>query len=191
MFGDERMLKIHIEEQEFYNSDTEKFFNTSSVSVRLEHSLISISKWEAIWEKPFLPVSSVVPGMLGQKEERSYVACMIIGEPADYVPDALMQVHSDTIRNYIEKKHTATIVYRRTPLLPSRQIITSELIYYWMLKFGIPFECQRWHLNRLLTLIDVCSVKESSGGKGGKLSTKEASKHIQDLNKARKDIYEA
>ncbi len=179
------MLKIHIEKQESWDEENSEFIYTKAASVRLEHSLISVSKWEAIWEKSFLPASVVALGMTGQEEEESYIECMIIGEVPDHIPATLLRNYAQTIREYIEKKHSATTIHRMYPLPQSRQIITNELIYYWMLKFGIPFECQRWHFNRLLMLIDVCSVKETSSGKSGKLSSKEVSDYMLKVNRER------
>ncbi len=126
--------------------------------------------------------------MSGLEEERSYIECMIIGKVPDHVPDVILNNHGNIVRDYIEKKHTATTIYRRVPAPPSKAVITVELIYYWMVKFGIPFECQRWHFNRLLMLIDVCNVKESATGKEGKLSSKDANQHMHQLNKARRGV---
>lgn len=180
------MLIIELPAQEFYDSRKSMFFDTKPMTVRLEHSLISIGKWEANWEKPYFPVPGLVEGMSGATEERDYISCMIIGEVPEYVPDVLLQNYMGIIDRYINKKHTATTIHRRNPSAPSRKIITTELIYYWMVKFGIPIEFERWHINRLLTLIDVCSVKESSGGKGGNLTTQEAIEHMYHQNKARR-----
>lgn len=180
------MLTIRVKEQEFWDPIKEMFVNTKPITVRMEHSLISISKWEAIWEKPFLPVPGRIEGMHGPKEEISYIKCMIIGDVPDYVATVIWSDHGNEIKQYLEKKQSATTVHRMGPKPPSRQIITTELIYYWMAKFGIPFECERWHFNRLLMLIDVCSVKESSNDKKGRLSHIESAKYRQRLNKARR-----
>jgi len=186
IFGGGGMLTIEITELEFYDSEKEMFFNTKPLTVRMEHSLISISKWEAIWEKAYLPTPGVVPGLSGVDEERSYVKCMIIGEVPEHIPAVILQNHGKALRNYIEKKHTATTIHRRGPRRLNRTVVTSELIYYWMAKFSIPFECDKWHFNRLLMLIDVCNIKEASKGKGGKLSSREAAQYMMDLNRARK-----
>jgi hypothetical protein len=154
----------------------------------LEHSLISISKWEAHTEKPYLETPGVIKGISGMKEERYYFQCMIIGEVPSYVPDILINSYFREIKEYINKPHSATSVYRRGPTIPSRQIVTSELIYYWMIRFGIPIECQRWHFNRLLMLIDVCNVKEQNAQKKGNMSQIEAAQYRHDLNKARRGV---
>jgi hypothetical protein len=181
------MLTINLAEEEFYDSEKQMFFNTKPLKVRMEHSLISIAKWESIWEKPYIPVPGRAEGMQGYEEELSYIRCMIIGEVDDYVPPAILQNHGRAIANYIEKKHTATTIYRRGPQgPPNREVITSELVYYWMTKFGIPFECERWHFNRLLMLIDVCQIKESANTKGGKIRGRQAQEYMMQLNKARR-----
>ena len=180
------MLEILVESQETFDEETNTFDYPKPTIIRMEHSLISISKWEAIWETPFLPTPGIEDGMTGRIHELSYIQCMIIGKFSSYIPEILLDQYSDTIREYIEKKSTATVMYRGAVSQPSRQVITNELIYYWMIRFNIPFECQRWHLNRLLTLIDVCSVKESGGSKDGKMSPAEAAKYMHQLNKARR-----
>ena len=131
-------------------------------------------------------VPNVTKGVLGFKEERHYFKCMIIGDVPDYIPDVLLQNYNEEIKTYITKLHSATRVYRRGRTVPSRQIVTAELIYYWMIRFRIPLECQRWHFNRLLMLIDVCNVKEQAASKkGGKMSEIESANYRHELNKAR------
>ena len=161
------------------------FFHTKPISVRMEHSLISISKWEAFWKKSYLP-SLREPGVHGFAEEQHYLSCMIIGTVPDHIPSILLQNHGTEIQEYIGDPQSATKIYRIGNTPSSSQTVTAELIYYWMIKFGIPFECERWHFNRLLTLIDVCNVKESSG-KGGRMSTMDSANYRHQLNKARRN----
>lgn len=180
------MLIINLAEEEFYDSEKQMFFYTKPLTVRMEHSLISIAKWESIWEKPYLPVPGRAEGVSGYEEELSYIECMIIGNVPANAPPAILQNHNQEIANYIEKKHSATTIYRRDGLRPGpKPVITAELVYYWMVKFRIPFECERWHFNRLLMLIDVCNIKESEGSKRGKMSPRQSIDYIQKLNKAR------
>jgi hypothetical protein len=182
------MLTIKVEEQEFFDQQKEVFFQTKPVVVRMEHSLISISKWEAYWEKPYLKTENVVRGISGLSEELHYIKCMILGNVPEYIPEILFHNHGKEISEYIGKQHTATIIHRRIGPGPvSRQVITTELIYYWMIKFGIPLECQKWHFNRLLMLIDVCNVKETPR-KDNKLTTADANKYIRDLNRKRRGL---
>ena len=179
------MLVIDVKEQEFYDSEKQMFFNTKPITVRLEHSLISIAKWESHWEKPYFPSSGRSEGVKGGDEEIHYIKCMIIGNVPDYIPRVLLESHSEELKNYIRKKHSATTIHRRGKPAASRQIITVELIYYWMIKYAIPKDCEMWHFNRLLMLIDVCNIKESSGKKGN-LSSLESAKERSVMNKARR-----
>ena len=179
------MLIINVKEQEFYDGKKEMFLYMKPITVRMEHSLISIAKWESFWQKPYLATPSVERGVFGHEEELYYIKCMIIGKVPNHIPGILLRDHTEKIKNYISKEHTATKIYRRGSTPPSRQIVTAEVVYYWMIKFAIPFDCQRWHFNRLLMLIDVCNIKEASG-KGGTLSSIEAANYQHQLNKARR-----
>lgn len=180
------MLTIRVLGEEFWDPTIEEFIKTKPATVRMEHSLISISKWEAHWEKPFLPAQGRVKGMSGYAEEKYYISCMIIGSFDQHIPGLLYQHHLKEIKEYIDKKHTATTIHSLVPERRQSKIITSELIYYWMIKFGIAIDCQTWHLNRLLTLINVCSIKNNTG-KGSKMSHVEAAKYRAKLNKARRE----
>jgi hypothetical protein len=182
------MLVIKVEEQEFFDEKQELFLQTKPVVVRMEHSLISISKWESYWEKPYLGTEGVVKGVSGHAEEMHYIQCMILGVVPTHIPEILFHNHIKEISAYISKQHTATSIQRRMGhKAVSRQVITTELVYYWMIKLGIPLECQKWHFNRLLMLIDVCNVKDTPG-KNNRLTTAEANKYITDLNKKRRGL---
>jgi len=183
------MLTINTEKQEFYLNDGDgyRFFHSKPAKINLEHSLISVSKWEGIWKKPYLPVTGVESGIISVQEELSYISCMIIGKVGDLIPTVLRTYHTEEITDYINDQRTATKIYRlgNTPVA-SRTTVTSELVYYWMIKFGIPFQFEKWHFNRLLTLIDVCNIKENEGRKGGNMSSIESAKHRTQLNKMRR-----
>lgn len=149
------MLKIVIPEKEFFNEKTETFEYSKAQEVTLEHSLISISKWESKWHKPFLD----------EKHEKTneefidYVRCMSLTNLPDEVFENISEMNKAEIMMYINDSQTATwFAEDRTPP-PSSKIITSEVIYSWMIQNEVPFECQKWHLNRLLTLIRVCSLE--------------------------------
>lgn len=176
------MLRITLGPEELFNEDTQEFVKTKPLSIRLEHSLVSISKWESIWEKPFLSFDDKV----GKSEEeiRSYIQCMVIGEIPDYALDILFYRYGRDIENYIESPNTATTIRKtnRKSGGKSGSVITSELIYYWMVAFNIPFETQRWHLNRLLTLIDICNIKNSDN----KMPRKQAMAQQRSLNAQRR-----
>jgi hypothetical protein len=153
----------------------------------MEHSLISISNWEAIWHKPYLP-SIHTPGISGHKEEVSYIKCMIIGNVDEDIPNVLLNTHSSEIQDYISNPYSATrsfLVGEKPKQQLPRKTITSELIYYWMIKFGIPFTCEKWHFNKLLKLIETCNVQESQNTKAGRMSHTEAARYRHELNKQR------
>lgn len=180
------MLLIDVGEFEFFDANKELFINTKPMAVRLEHSLISISKWESKWEKPYLASATSSQGFsMGPIEEMSYIRCMMIGEYPEYVATTLFASYRDVIQKYINKLHTATRIFRTSASPPSKKIITSELIYFWMIDFGIPFECEKWHLNRLLMLIDVCNVSRASAQGKNKMTAAEYAKYKRELNEQR------
>jgi hypothetical protein len=179
------MLIIKVKEQEFFDEQKSMFFIARPITVRMEHSLISVSKWEANWEKSyFSSTTKHNEHSMNIREELDYISCMIIGEVPDYICRVLMQENLKEIREYINKPHTATTIYRTGQGPLSRKTITAELIYSWMIDFGIPFECEKWHLNRLLMLIDVCNVRQDTG-KDGKMSAAEAAKYRHQMNRMR------
>lgn len=150
------MLTVHVPAQEFYNEATGEFENVAACTLQLEHSLISLSKWEAKWKKPFIDQEG-----LTRAEILDYIRCMTINQNVDpKVYAAMSAADFERIKNYIADPATATKVYDRRPgKTGRREIITSEVIYWQMIYLGIPFECEKWHLNRLLMLIKVCSIK--------------------------------
>lgn len=174
------MLHIEIPEREYFNDETSQFINLKSAELDMEHSLISLSKWESRWHKPFLDNKG-----LTQDEMVDYFKCMTISskkiDPSVYytLPSNIIE----QINNYIENPMTATW-FSDENNSPSREIITSEIIYYWMIKLNIPFECEKWHLNRLLTLIRVCSVKDAPKKK---MSQAEILERNRRLNEERKN----
>lgn len=139
---------------ELWDEKKQEFLCIKGQTLQLEHSLVSISKWESKWHKPFLSKTPKTDA-----EVLDYIKCMTITQnvnPNTYL--GLTSSEIDKVNAYIENPMTATTISdRRTK---SRgEIVTSELIYHWMIALGIPFECQKWHLNRLLTLIRVCEIK--------------------------------
>lgn len=151
------MLQIDIPAGEFFDETHNEFINIKPTTLTLEHSLVSLSKWESKWCKPFLSKEEKT-----NEETLDYIKCMTLTQNVDpYVYLNLSTKNIEMIKEYIDHPHSATTI-REDPNAPkSREIITSELIYYWMIALQIPFECQKWHLNRLLTLIRVCNVKNS------------------------------
>lgn len=152
------MLKIVIPEWEYYDERSGEFVRVKETELSLEHSLVSISKWESIWHKAFLkPENKTID------ETMSYIKCMTLTQNVpDIVYSGLTESNLKQIQAYIEDPMTATWFNERDKRHSrSREIVTSELIYYWMIALNIPFECQKWHLNRLLTLVQVCNVKNT------------------------------
>lgn len=177
------MLQIVIPEMEIYDEARNEFINIKTQTIRMEHSLVSVSKWESKWCKPFLDSKDKT-----LEEIRDYAKCMTITQNVD--PNAyygLSESNYKEIIEYINKPMTATwFTDHSTKGLPgkkSSEQITSELIYYWMTVYNIPFECQKWHLNRLLTLVRICNVKES-GEK--KMSKRDIMAQNKALNAARR-----
>lgn len=173
------MLEIMIPGMEYYDEEKNEFLYHHEQLLQLEHSLVSISKWEAKWCKPFLDGKSKSP-----EEIMDYVRCMTkTPNVENEVYDRLTERNLIDINSYIESPMTATTFSDTGKSSPNREIITSELIYYWMVAYNIPFECQDWHLNRLLTLVRVCNVKNSPPKK---MSKQELMNRNRELNKARR-----
>lgn len=163
---------------EMWDEIKEEFIPPITFELRLEHSLISLSKWESKWHKPFLSKQDK-----SNEELMDYIKCMVMTpnvKPEVY--DKLSQDNIEEIYEYINDPMTAT-VFSEDKSKPNREIITAELIYYWMIAANIPFECQKWHLNKLLTLIRVCNVKNNPGKKKNQRETME---YYAKLNEARK-----
>ena len=149
------MLQISIPAQEYFDERTEEFINVRAHTIQLEHSLISISKWEAKWCKPFLGKDEKT-----EEETLDYIRCMTITQNVDPMAyNAIPLEELERVKEYIHAPMTATWFNDRNKMPPSRRVITSELIYYWMSANSIPFECEKWHFNRLLTLIRICGEK--------------------------------
>ena len=167
--------------KEGFNNETNTFTTISpAASLCLEHSLISLSKWESKWHKPFLSKDKK-----SREEILDYIRCMTLDNAVDWsVYENLSNQTISEITKYIEEPMTATTFSDNGR--KSTEIITSEIIYYWMVSFNIPFECQKWHLNRLLTLIRVCSIKNQPPKK---MSTAEIMARNRKLNAQRKAQY--
>ena len=150
------MLTIVVPEFELFNDATGTFTKIKETTLQLEHSLVSVSNWESKWKKPFLNSDKTV------EESVDYIKCMTInhGVP-DEVYSVLNRSVMDSILEYISDTMTATTITKDLAAKHSREIITAEIIYYWMIAQQIPFECRKWHLNKLLTLIRVCSIKNT------------------------------
>lgn len=173
------MLKIVIPACELWDERKEEFISTKEQVLSLEHSLVSISKWEGKWHKVFLSSKE-----LTMDETIDYIKCMTLTQHVD--PDIynfLTPDNIDAIYRYIEDPMTASSVKDELPGGRSREQVTSELIYYWMITLGIPFECQKWHLNRLMMLIRICNAKNKPPKKR---SNRELYRHHAAVNAANK-----
>ena len=158
------MLRITIPAIELWDENKEEFINTKEQTLQLEHSLVSLSKWESKWNKPFLSKD-----IKTEEEELDYIKCMTITQNVDpnvykFIP---LNVREE-IKEYINAPMSATWFSEDKNTKGSSEQITSELIYYWMIAQNIPFECEKWHLNRLITLIKICNIKSQPPKKMGK-----------------------
>lgn len=178
------MLELTIPSTEYYNSKTEEFIDIPGRKIRLEHSLVSLSKWESIWEKPFLG------GERKSNEElRDYIRCMSLDDISDNHLSTLVNSRLKEIEKYIESKMTATwFSEAKVPgqAAPKKETLTAEILYYYMIAQNIPMECQHWHLNRLITLIKVCALRNQPPKK---MDRKTSIDHIRSLNQARRAQY--
>lgn len=156
------MLRITIPSDEYWDERKQEFVYVEGGSILMEHSLAAIAKWEAKWKKPYLTNEPK-----SRAEKIDYVRCMTTNKDqiGAKVYDALTLKDLERIDMYIGDPMTATTFSNRGPKGSSREQITSELIYYWMVALQIPFECQYWHLNRLLTLVRICNIKNQPSKK--------------------------
>lgn len=170
------MLNVSVPSIRLWNPETEEFTYTSPISIQLEHSLISLSKWEGRWHKPFLSNKQKTP-----EELLDYIRCMTLTQNVD--PNLYGRLPGDIIDkiiSYMNEEQHATTFNEIHNDRPGREVITAEIIYYWMVTFGIPFECQKWHLSKLMALIRVCSIKNAP-------SKKMSQNEIRNRNKALND----
>lgn len=152
------MHRLYVPEREGLNQKTNEFITTKPCILRLEHSLIAISKWESKWHKPFLS---------GEKhttaEMRDYVRCMCLDSNVDEnVFKVLNAKEIMEILEYIDDPMTGTTFGKQDDEEQNHEIMSSELLYYYMLANDVPFECEKWHINRLLTLLKICGIKNKA-----------------------------
>lgn len=163
------MLELKIESEEYFDESTSEFIRLPSITLKLEHSLLSISKWESKTHKRFLDKTEKKTSV----DMLDYIRCMTLNHD---VPDTVYAVlsadHMKQIEDYIGDSMSATTFSERTKNKTKRtssgETISSELVYYWMTAFNIPFECEKWHFNRLMTLINICSIKNEPSKKMSK-----------------------
>lgn len=156
------MLKLTVQiSPDEWDEEKEEFVEPKVVTLRLEHSLVALSKWESEWHKPFFSKEDkTIP------ETKSYIKCMTIDEDVD--PDVYNHItreNEETIFQYINNPMTATTFKEKKGKGGRAGVITTEIIYWWMTQLNIPVEFENWHINRLLTLVRVCNEKNSPGKK--------------------------
>lgn len=176
------MLTIDVPAQEYFIESTGEVVQIKAQKLQLEHSLVSLSKWESKWEIPFLDRKEKTP-----EQMMDYVRCMTITQNVNpLIYASLSQENVNAVNKYINSKMTATWFSEEQKSLPSRRIVTSEVIYYWMIALNIPVEFQKWHLNRLLTLIKVCNLENQPKKKMSKqqLASRNAALNAQRLRRS-------
>lgn len=173
------MLTITTKGNEFYDEASEKFVTQNQKTVDLEHSLVSLSKWESKFKKAFLGIEEKTP-----EEIIEYVYMMILTPNVDQsILFEFSEENYQQIKDYIDSPQTATTFNEINQRKGRSEIITSEIIYFWMISFNVPFVCENWHLNRLLTLIRVCNAKNS---KQKKMSKSQIAQRNRELNAQRR-----
>lgn len=178
------MLTLNVKDKEFWNEETNEFVKVDGCTMYLEHSLISLSKWEEKFEKPFMTENEKT-----EEELIEYIKYMTINKASipDNVYECLDASEIDKIKEYMQSNHTATWFGEESDNSKSREVITAEIIYYWMIELKIPPEYRKWHLNRLMTLIRVINEKhEEQYGDKKKLTRQQLLSRNRKLNKERR-----
>lgn len=173
------MLQIIISPGEQWDAKKREFVYPKGWTLQLEHSLVSLSKWEQKYKKPFLTKERKTI-----EETIEYIRCMTITQniPAEAY-SFITNEHIDMVNGYIEDSMTATWFHEEKSAKMSSEQVTAELIYYWMITYKIPVEFQKWHLNRLLTLIKVCDVKNQPPKKMSKREIFSRNKRLNEMRR--------
>lgn len=176
------MLQLNVLMSEDYDESSQTFI-LDEWPLKLEHSLVSLSKWESKYERPFLTASD----SRSAEEILDYIRMMDLG--GDTPPEVFYRISAeqfDAINTYINSKQTATWFTKSTKPKKSTQTVTSELIYYWITSYEIPWVVETWHLNRLFTLIEVFNEERSTKEKPKRSSAESLAAERRALNEARK-----
>lgn len=174
---------ITVPEQEMFNNKTQEFYTIKSATFKIEHSLVSIAKWESKWHVAFLDdkVEKTDEMML------DYIKCMTISQNVN--PDVYKHLTPENIKeinDYIGDPMTATKFIEDNRSVGRSEFVTNELVYYWMIAQNIPLECEKWHFNRLMTLIRVCAEKNKEPKK---MNKRDILNRNRALNEARKKAH--
>lgn len=174
------MLTIVIPEAELFDQENNEFITIKEQTLVMEHSLVSVAKWESKWKKSFLNSKDKT-----WEENIDYYRCMTITKNVNpIVYKNITKSVANQIQAYIDDSMTATTFHNQENT-GRREIITAEIIYYWMVSYNIPFECQKWHLNRLLALINVCGIKASPEKKMSKEAIYAQNRELNRIRKQR------
>ena len=171
---------ITVPEQEFFNSETNEFYTIKPTTFKIEHSLVAIAKWESKWHVAFLDENvEKTPEMM-----LDYIKCMTISqnvnpEVYNHLPPSVIK----EINDYIGDPMTATVFSDNGKGVNRGEFVTNELVYYWMVASNIPLECEKWHFNRLMTLIRICGEKNKDPKK---MNRRDILNRNRALNEARK-----
>ena len=176
------MLTIIVPETELYDEQKNEFIQIKEQTLVLEHSLVSIAKWESKWKKSYLSSKNKT-----LEETVDYIKCMTITKNVNpLIYKSLNRKALESIERYINDPMTATYFSEKDNRPAGPSIITAEIVYYWMISLGVPMECQKWHFNRLIALIKVCNIKNNPGKR---MSSREILTRNQALNEERKRKY--
>lgn len=177
------MLQILIPQSELFDEKKQEFISIKETKICLEHSLVSVSKWEAKWKKPFIPRTKM--DKKTDEEIIDYIRCMTITQNVNpMIYSCLSNENITEIMNYIDDPMTATTIVKNSSKAGQKEVLTSEVIYYYMFSCGIPLECQKWHFNRLIMLINIFGEKNNPKKK--KMSRQEIMERNRELNEQRK-----
>lgn len=170
-------------DQEFFNEQTGEFINIKPQKLMLEHSLLSISKWESKWKKPFFSEEEMSPAMF-----KDYIRCMTITPNVNpLLYESLTYKDLNKIREYMKDPMTATTIRHANNGPKSNKKVTSELVYYWMFALNIPMDCEKWHFNRLMMLIEISSIE--SNPKKKKMNRRDIYAQNAELNRQRRALH--
>ncbi len=174
------MLKLVVQGEEIYDKAANLFTEVGNFEVELEHSLLSLSKWESKYEKPFLSKDK-----MNAEEVLYYIQCMVVGEDiTEEMARHIIAEHSEKVNWYINSTQSATTFGAMPTKRGPGEVITSELIYYWMVAFTIPSQYEAWHLNRLFSLIRICNAKNETPKKKSRAQMAQENKELNDRRRA-------